>query len=94
MSIFSKSEGRCLEKSRDRSGALFPSFGTNTVSVDAFSSKRLLDSENSHAFLLSKTAIQMENACKRESDGLNSTAYIPSLNGAKLKTGPLSSNPP
>ena len=35
--------------------------------------QKSLDSESSHAFLLSKTAIQIENACKIESGELNST---------------------
>lgn len=61
------------------------------VFSDSFSSDKLVISEGSDGFLLSKTAILMENACRSEREELNSTEKIPLWNEERLKTGLLSS---
>jgi len=60
---------------------------TDVASSGCFSSNNVPNPESSYGFLLFITAIQMENACRNESDELNSTEKILSLKGDKLKTG-------
>lgn len=57
------------------------------VSPEDFPTWRFWSSHFSIIFLLSSTAIHTENACSTESDELNSTEKIPSLNGAKANNG-------
>ena len=47
----------------------------------------LLDPESSYGILLSSNAMQMENACKSESDESKAIEYIPCLKGVKLNAG-------